>query len=75
MKYWKHGQKKALAQMAGVSQSYLSDVLNRRKAVSYGRACYLEKQCKVLGMPDLTALVWLENMSTRHPAFKKKGKV
>ena len=72
-KFWKYGQIKTLATLSGLSQKYLSDIINRRRKVSYGRALILEKHSKELGLNSLTVMVWLNSMTINHPAFKELG--
>jgi len=74
MKFWKHGQKTKLAGLAGVSRQYLSDIVGRRRGVSYDMARRLEEGCKALEIKDMSVLVWLNNREVKHPAFKKAGK-
>lgn len=69
-KYWKHGDKKKLAQAAGLSVSGLSDILCRRRGVSVKRASALELAAAHLGY-NISKLCWLENKNTRHPGFRK----
>jgi len=68
MTYWKHGQKTEVAELAGVSRSYLSEVLGRKRNTSL-------KQAKRLEAAAFSASVlipwdhWLQAKATTHPAF------
>lgn len=63
--YWKRGERAQVAKEAAVSLSYLSDVLYRRRTVSYPTAVRLELASKI------PHEVWLGSLSTNHPAFCK----
>jgi len=69
MGYWTYRQKTLLARAAGLSASYLSDVLHRRKGVSWARAKVLEESSRDILGYEIPARAWMENRTTHHPAF------
>jgi len=67
-RFWQHGLKQMVCEVAGLRKAYFCDVLNRRRKVSEERARLLESSCSSLGI-DIPKDVWLSNMVTKHPAF------
>jgi len=71
---FKHGEQQAIADSAGISKSYLSDILNRRKQASEKLAGALElASIKVLGHKN--KIPWTEFVRakrTKNKYFKGK---
>jgi len=66
--WWDRGDRIDLARRVGISASYLSDILHRRRRVSWNMAKRLEEAAELLGY-DVPATAWIEAERTRHPAF------
>jgi len=68
-RYWKHGELSKLAHRAGVSNSYLSDILHRRINVSVASARKFSYMAFTYTAKDIAVMEWLDSKTTRHPAF------
>lgn len=68
--FWQRGQMARVAEEAGVSYSYLSDVLHRRRSVGKEKAIELaEASSRVLGYALISWEEWLFSTTSNHPAF------
>ena len=69
--FWKHRERARLADLAGVSNSYLSDILHRKRGVSQRKARTLEAASReALGDARvITWGTWMCNKTTAHVAF------
>jgi len=73
MGFWHRGQRSEIADRAGISRAQFSEILHRKRRVSYRRAKLLEDVSgQVLGYP-IPCVEWLENETTAHPAFMGEG--
>lgn len=60
MGYWKYGKKKEFAGAAGIAESYLCDILKRRRKVPTELAPKLQAATiQVEGLPLVPVLSWL----------------
>lgn len=67
---WKRGEKAAIAKLAGIAPCNFYEIVNRKRRVSVNRARLLEHVSGVvLGRP-IFWVDWLDNETTKHPAFK-----
>lgn len=67
--FWERGQRRLLAELAGIHENNLYEILNRRRGVSKAMALRLETASeKLLGYP-IPWDEWLFNEATKHPAF------
>lgn len=69
--FWKRGQKIAFARAAGVSRSYFSDVIHKRKSVGLKRALAFEALSVKITYKKIGWKHWY-NETTKHPAFNEK---
>ena len=68
---WKKGEKQAVAEMAGVSPGYLSNVLARRHRASGNAAVGLADACAALRIP-IKREDFVFNKETDNPYFAPK---
>lgn len=68
---WNKGEKQALAELAGISPGYLSNVLARRHRVGADLAVKLEEACAALRIP-IKREDWVFNKETDNPYFGPK---
>lgn len=66
---WERGQQSALALAAGISFSYMCDLLHRRKRASPEIAARIETEAEKLGVP-ITRLDLLYPEESKSPAFR-----
>lgn len=70
--YWKHGQRRRIAELADISDAHLSDVLHRRRGVSLDVAKRLEAASgEVLGV-RIPWETWMCNKQSNHPCLEGK---
>lgn len=65
----KYGMQIKLAKKIGVSTQYMSDIITRRRRVSYKRAKALEGASKDIGI-EVSWQDWIENATSDNPIFK-----
>ena len=70
--YWKPKIRAELAEIAGISQSNLSEILHRKRGVSFDRADFLAQICEEYFSLNIPLLAWLKNKTTKHKAFYGK---
>ena len=63
-----YGSQIKIAKKLGVSRQYMSDLINRRRRVSYERAKILEAACAEVGMA-VSWQDWIENHISTNPIF------
>ena len=70
-KFWQQGEKIAFARFVGISKTYLSDILHRRRGVSPKRAAQFAMASKIVLGEDkeIHWKEWLFNRASTHPAF------
>jgi hypothetical protein len=69
--YWSHGEVLALAKESGVSYRALFLILHRSRRASFPIASKLEQATARMRRP-IDRNVWLNNLTTDHPAFRVK---
>ena len=69
--YWQKGEMQTLATAAGIPLNNLSDILHRRRGVSWSRALLLEQLTLDIFGHDyrVDCRDWAGNRTSRHPAF------
>lgn len=68
---WNKGEKQAVAERAGVSPGYVSNILARRHRASADLAVKLEEACAALRIP-ITREDWVFSKETDNPYFGPK---
>ncbi len=66
---WAWGEQRRLAQFVGITPSFLSEILHRKKRPSGDVAIKLAGACKQLGIP-LSLMDWLQSDASPSPLFR-----
>jgi plasmid maintenance system antidote protein VapI len=65
---WRRGEKRALAELAGISQQHLSNLLHRRTRATPELALRLESSARTIGK-QISRTDWIYTKETDHPLF------
>ena len=68
--FWTPGQAGEIARLLGLRENYVYAILRRQKGVSVERAKILEQGSKAVLHFAIPWTDWIQNKTTRHPAFK-----
>ena len=68
VEYWDAGEKAVVAEYIGISPQNFSDIIHRNRGVGYQRAK------KLAFFTNIPVNEWMENRTSRHPAFYGKPK-
>jgi hypothetical protein len=69
--YWSRGELTQLSEETGISPQQISDIIHRRRQVSFRRAVALQNACENLGK-KIPWTHWIANQTSSHPAFCKE---
>ena len=73
--HWRWGDKKALCEAAGISQSHLTCIISRKNTPNWKLAFKLEAASKQELVETIAWETWATNKTSDHKAFNRKKRI